>query len=158
MLPMVKPWLYITLCRYNDKRTPSWTDRILWRGFEDDERHRGQSRQSQRERNSTFASVQEVISSDHEPIYGLLGLPRECKGDLPTGGSTRLVHRQHGVVSRFFRGSSKPRLMGEIRANIAVERRRIPSKKYVPHLTEVECNLVVVPRCLSMKSVRASNI
>ncbi|CAM9222615.1 unnamed protein product [Ectocarpus sp. 4 AP-2014] len=74
--------------RYNDKRTPSWTDRILWRGFEDDERLDAHPQQEGSPRgqpvsgagraiNSTFAAVQEVIASDHEPVFCVLGLPRE---------------------------------------------------------------------------------
>lgn len=48
--------------RFNNKRTPSWTDRILWRGFvEQGEGHR-------------FGTVREVIDSDHEPVYCLLDL------------------------------------------------------------------------------------
>ncbi|CAN0555189.1 unnamed protein product, partial [Ectocarpus sp. 8 AP-2014] len=72
--------------RYNDKRTPSWTDRILWRGFEDDERLDAHPQQEGSPRgqavsgagravNSTFAAVQEVIASDHEPVFCVLGLP-----------------------------------------------------------------------------------
>lgn len=85
---------YFCMCclssRFNDKRTPSWTDRILWRGFADDERYHSNAHQDQEgvaagqpqqqrtnSGNSTFASVQEVISSDHEPVYCTLDLPRE---------------------------------------------------------------------------------
>ncbi|CAM9851422.1 unnamed protein product [Pylaiella littoralis] len=57
--------------RFNDKRTPSWTDRVLWRGFRDDE-----PGHPQQHTNTTFASVPEVITSDHEPVYCLLGLPK----------------------------------------------------------------------------------
>eukprot|EP00752_Nemacystus_decipiens_P018264 g16387.t1 len=71
--------------RFNDKRTPSWTDRILWRGFADDKRYHphqdqegspAETLQKHTNSNSTFASVQEVISSDHEPVYCTLDLPR----------------------------------------------------------------------------------
>lgn len=60
------------VARFNDKRTPSWTDRVLWRGFRDDE-----PGHPQQHTNTTFASVPEVITSDHEPVYCLLGLPSE---------------------------------------------------------------------------------
>lgn len=81
--------IVMVMSRYNDKRTPSWTDRILWRGFDDD--HRCQPEQKQEQSgvpvrtdqlqctNSTFAAVQEVIASDHEPVYCLLGLPRQVR-------------------------------------------------------------------------------
>ncbi|CAM9379249.1 unnamed protein product, partial [Discosporangium mesarthrocarpum] len=47
---------------YKDKRTPSWTDRVLWRGFDP----LGQP---------DFSSVPEVVTSDHEPVYCLLCMP-----------------------------------------------------------------------------------
>eukprot|EP00903_Cladosiphon_okamuranus_P019298 g17739.t1 len=77
--------------RFNEKRTPSWTDRILWRGFADGERdhshshshlHQEQEQKGvpagelQQHSNTIFSSVQEVISSDHEPVYCVLDLPR----------------------------------------------------------------------------------
>ncbi|CAM9699290.1 unnamed protein product [Scytosiphon promiscuus] len=74
--------------RYNDKRTPSWTDRILWRGFTDDECHQLPDQQNPEDHyarqttqhigdtsSGNFAAVQEVITSDHEPVYCVLDLP-----------------------------------------------------------------------------------
>ena len=79
----------LMMSRYNDKRTPSWTDRILWRGFEDDRRFCSRQGQEQsdtavpadqpQDTNGTFAAVQEVISSDHEPVYCLLDLPHHVR-------------------------------------------------------------------------------
>lgn len=73
--------------RYNDKRTPSWTDRILWRGFTDDQCYQSRderetedlsARQEQQQHDDTsgcsFAAVQEIIASDHEPVYCVLDL------------------------------------------------------------------------------------
>jgi len=78
--------MVMVIPRYNDKRTPSWTDRILWRGFDDDHGYLPEQEQEQsafpvpvghlQYTNSTFAAVKEVIASDHEPVYCLLGLPR----------------------------------------------------------------------------------
>ncbi|CAM9349099.1 unnamed protein product [Laminaria digitata] len=63
--------------KYNEKRTPSWTDRILWRGLmdhdqRDDQRDEGLTLTRQ---GSNFRAVPEILESDHEPVFCLLGVP-----------------------------------------------------------------------------------
>lgn len=69
--------------KYNDKRTPSWPDRILWRGLMDhdltdnqgDDQGDDQGDEGLTHRGSSFGAVPEVLSSDHEPVYCVLGVP-----------------------------------------------------------------------------------
>lgn len=98
--------------RFNDKRTPSWTDRVLWRGFADDETYHPHPQQKdhpaghlQQHANTTFAAVPEVIASDHEPVYCLLGLPREIyprqnmSNALITQSSTGIVKNERMLMN-----------------------------------------------------------
>jgi len=73
--------------RYNAKRTPSWTDRIMYATHTDSPDTPDKSNIT----NTLYTSIPSYVTSDHKPVVSLLLLPPPTSSSSPETGTPPLL-------------------------------------------------------------------